>query len=90
MPDAHDGVHRVIRTAAVHADPAEFLIPHPLDEVQRRAGMAEHIAALIRRRAVPTVDVVAGVDDEYIAFLDGHALLDVLRGIDAEIFRLIA
>ena len=68
-------VHRVIRAAAVHADPADLLVTHPLDEVQRRARMAQHVAALVRSGAVPAVDVVAGVDDEDVAFLDGDALV---------------
>ena len=51
--------------------------------------MAEHVAALIGGGGIPAVDVIAGVDDQDVALLDLHPLLDVLGGVDAEVLHLI-
>ena len=56
----------VVCGAAVHADPAQLLFPYPADEVQAGAGVAQHVAALIRLGAIPAILMVAGIDDQDI------------------------
>jgi hypothetical protein len=80
IPD--DGVHRVVRTPAVYADPAEFPGLCPFRELTIGAGMHDHIADLVGSRHVPTEVVVSGVDDEDVAFLDFNPLLHHLTGVD--------
>ena len=89
FPVADLGVHGVVCGAAVHADPAQLLFPHPADEVQAGAGVAEHVAALIRLGAIPAILMVAGVDDQDIAFLHLYPLFNIFRGINAPVHSLV-
>ena len=52
LPVADFRVHRMVRTAAVHADPTDFLAAYPLNEIQRRAGMAKLFIYRVERRLV--------------------------------------
>ena len=63
-------VHRVLYASTVDADPMDLLFMAPLVKAERRARVAQHITALAgRSENVPTILVIAGVDDADIALL---------------------
>ena len=63
-------MHRVLYAATVDADPMDLLFMAPLVKAERRARVAQHITALAgRSENVPTILVIAGVDDADIALL---------------------
>ena len=80
LPD--DRIHGVIRATAVHADPAQLLPLGPVGKLAVGTGMLHHVADLIRRGHVPTKVMEAGVDDEDVARLHLHLVLNHFRRVD--------
>ena len=47
--------------------------------------MAQHITPLIRLGLIPAILMIAGIDDQNVAFFDLDARGDILRGIDPKV-----
>ena len=82
VPGADDGVHGVVRAAAVHADPLDLHFRAPGVEVRTRAGMHHEVADLVAGLLVPRIAVVAGIDDQDVALLHLDLVGDHLRRVD--------
>ena len=67
VPVADDGVHRVVSTAAVHRQPAQFFGLAPVGKLPIRAGMFDHVADFVGGRLVQAKVMIAGVDDKDVA-----------------------
>ena len=89
-PVADDGVHRVVGAAAVHADPAQLLGLGPLGEFTIGTGMLDHVADFVGGGHIPAEVMVAGVDDEDVAFAHFDTLFDHLAGVDVVVAADIA
>ena len=70
---------------AVNSQPFNLLFTYPLDKIKRRTRVTQHIAALICLRLVKSILMITSVDDQDISLTYLNALLDIFRGIDAEI-----
>ena len=81
-PVADDGVHGMVRAAAVDTDPFDLLGLAPFREFAVRAGVLDHVGDLVGGRLIPAEVVKAGVDDQDIAFVHIDPFLDHLRCVD--------
>src|SRR4030067_2509517 len=70
MPEALDGVHRVVLAYGIDPQPFDLLINTPLRKVWRKTRVFNHIAKFIRVRADPTILVPAGLQDQDISLSD--------------------
>ena len=86
-PRADDRIHRMVRAAAVHADPFDFLPLRPFRKLAVGPGVLDHVPDFIGERLVPAVAMIAGVDDENVAFAHLDAVLDHLGRVDVVIAR---
>ena len=84
-PIADDRVHRMIRAAAVHADPLYLFALRPFRELAIGSGMLDHVTNFVGERLVPAVAMIAGVDDEDVAFAHLDAVFDHLGCVDVVI-----
>jgi len=81
-PVANDRVHWVVGAAAVDADPSDLPSPSPFGEFSVRAWVLDHIANLVGGWLIPTVSMVAGVDDQYVAISYFDSVLNHLGRVD--------
>lgn len=84
-PRPDDGVHRMIGTAAINPEPFQFFIFAPLCELAVRARMLHHIPDFIGDRLVPTIAVIAGVDEQDVTFSDLDTFLYHFGSVDVVI-----
>ena len=80
-PVADDGVHRMIRAAAVHTDPAQLFGLGPIGKFAVGTGMLNHVTHFVRVGRIPAKVMVAGMDDENIALADFDAFFDHFAGV---------
>jgi hypothetical protein len=80
------GVHGMIRGAAVYPDPLDLPLLAPLGKLVGGAGVLDHVADLICLGLIPSVAVIAGVDDEDIPVVYLRPFFDILAGVDAVVF----
>ena len=72
----------MVGAAAIDANPFELLLLAPVGKAGIGAGVHDHVAHFVAVGLVPAKMVVAGVDDEDVAFAHFHALLDHFRRVD--------
>src|ERR1017187_1148614 len=81
VPVANDGIHRMVRAAAIDTDPLDLHVQRPLVEAGAGPRVLHKIPQFIGLLLVPGVAVIASVDDEDIALLDLHIPRDHFRRI---------
>src|SRR5690606_35834762 len=84
-----DGVHRMLHRHAVDADPLDLAIDTPLGEVRRRPAVLDHVAELVRIRAVPAIAMPAGLEQQDVTLAHLDLRLDHLRRINAAVADVI-
>ncbi len=81
-PTADGRVEGMVCATAVNADPSDLTTFRPFREFAVWPRMLNHVADFVGGRLVPSVLVIAGVDDQDIAVVDVGAVFDHLGGID--------